>query len=270
MDRNERRERLTEIFEDTRDFVWGDSRRSEDVKRKRRASKLYKEEADVALSEPAGKGELVFNEKRSFEAAMPYAAKGMKVAVHNFASAYAPGGGVRHGAGAQEECLCRCSDLYMILTAGYFRRNFYDIGRERNNPLNTDICIYTPDVLVFRTDTDFPEMMPEDDWYNVDVITCAAPNLKNLDEKLPDEELIEVYRKRYDAVFRAAADNKAEVVVTGAFGCGAYRNDPYLVSEGARLSLETYGRYFEKIVFAIYGRGSENSNYEIFRETLEK
>ena len=60
-----------------------------------------------------GKERIVVSQKRTFDAASEY--KGMKTAVHNFASATNPGGGVVRGANAQEECLCRCSGLYFNL-----------------------------------------------------------------------------------------------------------------------------------------------------------
>ena len=57
---------------------------------------------------------IIVSTKRTFEAAAGYA--GQKVAVHNFASATNPGGGVTRGSSAQEECLCRCSVLYFCLS----------------------------------------------------------------------------------------------------------------------------------------------------------
>ena len=52
---------------------------------------------------------LIVSKKRTYEAASAY--KELKTAVHNFASASNPGGGVTRGANAQEECLCRCCNL---------------------------------------------------------------------------------------------------------------------------------------------------------------
>ena len=47
--------------------------------------------------------------------------------------------------------------------------------------VGNDDLIYTPDVIVFKSDerTEIidPKMLPRDDWYKVNVITCAAPDL---------------------------------------------------------------------------------------------
>jgi uncharacterized protein (TIGR02452 family) len=56
---------------------------------------------------------------------------------------------------------------------------FYQPHRDAHDPIHNDDIIYTPGVTVFKTDTAMPELMPESDWYDVDVITCAAPNLRN-------------------------------------------------------------------------------------------
>ena len=50
-------------------------------------------------------------------------------------------------------------------------------NRESKNPLHTDDIIYTPGIVVFRDDnTD--ELFSENCRFKVDVITCAAPNLR--------------------------------------------------------------------------------------------
>lgn len=119
---------------------------------------------------------IVVSKKRTFEAAMGYSGK--KVAVLNFASASNPGGGVVNGSSAQEECLCRCSTLYYNLTEDYMWKNFYLPHRHQVNPIHNDDLIYTPDVVIFKSDTVYPRFMPEARWKKVNVITCAAPNLR--------------------------------------------------------------------------------------------
>ena len=44
--------------------------------------------------------------------------------------------------------------------------------------LYNDDCIYTPDVTIFKSDISFLELLPQNKWQTVDVITCAAPNLR--------------------------------------------------------------------------------------------
>lgn len=42
----------------------------------------------------------------------------------------------------------------------------------------SDMLIDTPSVMVFKSDTDYPQLLPEEKWYSVNVLTCAAPNLR--------------------------------------------------------------------------------------------
>ena len=65
-------------------------------------------------------GQVVVSRKRTLEASEPYAKKGKRVCVLNFASATNPGGGVVRGASAQEEAICRCSTLKNVQTFALF------------------------------------------------------------------------------------------------------------------------------------------------------
>ena len=102
MGRNEN----VEVFQDTESLCKTNNKLAESVKKSTENQKLILEtdalpEQSLHLYEESAK--LVVSKKRSYEAAARY--KGMKVVVHNFASASNPGGGVVNGATAQEECL---------------------------------------------------------------------------------------------------------------------------------------------------------------------
>lgn len=62
-----------------------------------------------------------------------------------------------------------------------------------------------------------------------------------------------------------------DVLVLGAFGCGAFNNPPEMVADvfGELLRLRGYGRCFKQVVFAIKGHDGENQNLQVFREALE-
>ena len=125
-----------------------------------------------------GDTNIVVSGKRSYEAASFY--KGKKIAVLNFANNHHIGGSP-YSAGAQEESLCRCSTLLPCLEA--HKKDFYQYHIELyengkiDNYGNDDI-IYIPDVVVFKTDVSEPQLMDEKDWFKVDVITSAAPQVK--------------------------------------------------------------------------------------------
>ena len=173
------RDTNVEIFRDTVDLVKTNPALRAEVAASTKKQEIILETDKVevpSLSKYTENVRVIVSKKRSFEAAGAY--RGKKVAVLNFASATNPGGGVTRGASAQEECLCRCSGLYSSLNVPETWDLFYTPHRKKKNPIHNDDIIYTPSVTVFKTDTVNPALMQEKDWYKVDIITCAAPNLR--------------------------------------------------------------------------------------------
>ena len=65
-----------------------------------------------------------------------------------------------------------------------------------------------------------------------------------------------------------AARNGADILVLGAFGCGAFRNDPKVVASAYANVLKECRQHFDLIEFAIFCRGFETENYDAFAEVL--
>ena len=208
-------------------------------------------------------------EDTSFHCAQAWTGGSDKVAVLNFANAYSPGGGVLNGAMAQEECLCRSSNLYAALTIPYLLKNYYKWNARNTGDMGSDAVIYSPGVTVFKTDNEIPEEMEQ--WFEVDVLTCAAPYY-NPHKKRPVsmEKLEEVFRGRIRNILEVAAANDVDVLVLGAFGCGAFNNPPEMVAGVFRHLLieKGYGKFFKKTVFAIKKNDRQNSNLLAFQEIL--
>lgn len=192
--------------------------------------------------------------KRSFEAAKTY--RGKKVAVLNYANNHHIGG-APYSAGAQEESLCRCSTLLPCLTAmdiPFYEKHRLMYKNRQMDFLGNDDLIYTPDVIVFKTDerTDpvFPQMMSRNEWYKVNVITCAAPQLMGI-PILPDG-YEDVIRSRIKKILDVAAMEGNEVIILGAWGCGAFKNPIEIV---ARIFMELVKKYdFLVVEFALASR----------------
>lgn len=223
---------------------------------------------------------IVVNSKRTLESAAPYAYAGKKVCVLNFASATNPGGGVVKGSSAQEEAICRCSTLYPNLKEQHIWNAFYAPHRRTHDPLHNDDCIYTPGIVVFKSDTDYPQLLPEEKWYSVNVLTCAAPNLRERPSNgmnsgdgddavhISREELQALHEKRMRKVLEIAWAKGNEVVILGAFGCGAFRNPPAIVAQAMKTAVQEYRMRFETIEFAVYCSTQYDTNYRIFQQIL--
>ncbi len=269
------------VFKDTESLVQTNERLKKSIQQSIYNQKLILED-DVLESVNRDKYDdvcnVVVSDKRTYEAASFY--KGMKVAVHNFASSTTPGGGVVKGANAQEECLCRCSTLYFAINVKEMWDGFYGPHRQSRDPLHNGDIIYTPSITVFKTDTREPIRMNENDWYDVDVITCAAPNLREVPSnpynqsdgdksiKISDEQLLSIHEKRLRRILDVAVLEGDEVVILGAFGCGAFENDPSVVALASKNVIEEYRHAFKVIEFAVYCSPRDVRNLEVFKEVI--
>ena len=196
-----------------------------------------------------------------------------KTVVLNFADFYKPGGLVEAGSSAQEEALCRISTLYPCITDKKMLDDFYTPHKRTNiDCLYNNDLIYTPDVVVFRKDDEEMNVLHYEDWYTVDVITCAAPNLRNT--KIKDEQLFDIHKSRFMRILEIAKVNKADNVILGAFGCGAFKNDPYVVAHAAKEAMTEFLNNnpfaFKNIEFAVYCTPYDKSNYKAFSETFSE
>lgn len=261
------RAQMAEVFADTRKHYTSDPTLIAAISETVRGTRFYAADELPALPEnPHRSSTVTVTPYRSFEAAEKLTAPGKRVCVLNFASAISPGGGVLTGARAQEESLCRCSTLYPALTTEALLDTYYRYNRAHYDPLYTDACIFTPDVVVFKSDTNIPALRPENEWFRTDVVTCAAPNLKQT-ECSPDE-LYRIHVRRAEHILSAAIDNGTDRLVLGAFGCGAFRNDPAVVAKAYRDVLEKLGGYFECVQFAIFAASDETPNLIAFRDVF--
>ena len=255
-----------EIFEDTKRLCETNGKIKDALARSVKNQKLILEGTELSAVDKArfeDEAKIIVSTKRTFEAAAGYA--GQKVAVHNFASATNP---------------CRCSGLYFCLSVPEMMKSFYYPHRNAKNPINNADIIYTPDATVFKTDTSRPKLMDEKDWYDVDVITCAAPNLRkrpsnqfNQDNgdrsvKVSDKELLEIHKKRLTRILDVAALNGAEVVILGAFGCGAFQNKPEVVARAAKEVIADYLHTFKTIEFAVYCSPRDDTNFKVFKRVM--
>ncbi|PAY16354.1 TIGR02452 family protein [Rhodopirellula sp. SM50] len=158
----------------------------------------------------------------------------------NFANGVNPGGGFLHGARAQEEGLCRSSALFLTLVGD----PMYDHHRQREEPDSTDWTIYSPKVPIFRSD-DGKEL--EAPW-QLSFLTCAAPYAPEIGQPRSGDLL----KSRIQRVLAIAAAYGYRSLVLGAWGCGAFENDPKRTAQDFRTALESdFAGHFSTVVFAI-------------------
>ena len=59
------------------------------------------------------------------------------------------------------------------------------------------------------------------------------------------------------------------MVILGAFGCGAFDNNPEIVARAAKNVIPRYINAFETIEFAVYCTPRDERNYKTFERVLK-
>lgn len=214
---------------------------------------LFEPTVDAASSSVAEKGsETVFctSGLGSFQCAQKLASAhaGQKIAVLNFASAKKPGGGFLNGAMAQEEALCYQSNLYDSLTSKAASHFYYYEGKP---PVTyTHRMLYSTGVSVFR-DTEY-KLVPQQDLFQVDVITCAAVNRKICFGPNYDALVYETMKERAWRIVALAAAQNVRHLVLGAWGCGVFGNSVSLVTRlFVEAIMQDFASTFASVSFAM-------------------
>lgn len=148
-----------------------------------------------------------------------------RICMLNFASQRHAGGGVEWGSSAQEESMCRATTLYPVISNKDFLPGFY----HETPKIDESVLIYTPDIKIIKDEGKYDyTSLPENEIISADVITCAAPNLRRI--SMSDTDLYKAHIVRAQNIIQEASRN-CDILITGAFGCGAYRNDPKIVAK---------------------------------------
>ncbi len=191
------------------------------------------------------------------------------VLVLNFANPVHPGGGVTRGANAQEEDLCRRSTLYLSLTSRA-AGEMYQYNSALRSYCASDFMLLSPYVEILKDS----EGMSLPDTYVVSVLTAAAPMVSR--GGIEKGRLHDLLTQRIHAIFQVAAYCGYRDLVLGAWGCGAFGNDPEtmatLFAQEVKRWNDAGSFQFRQIEFAVLRKKNRDSyNYDCFaRHFAEK
>ena len=183
------------------------------------------------------------------------------VLVLNLANPVHPGGGVRNGARAQEEDLCRKSSLLLSLESRQAKK-YYDYNRSLHTYMGSDAVMIHPWVEIIKDEKGDP--LP--DTAVAAVMTCAAPMLCYGMEGLSQDRYEAMMYGRITGMLKVAAARGYRDLVLGAFGCGVFGNDARVVSD---LFYRAFcdgglGSQFHRVDFAVLCRSGNQYNYDEF------
>ena len=170
----------------------------------------------------------------------------------NMASPSRPGGGIGSGSFTQEENCFRRSNYFQSL-----KKDLY--------PIPETGCIYTPIITVIK-----------DKYYNllekpfsISMVACAAlRSPPQLNGKYINKNDRQMTKHKIEQIFQIGYQMNHDTLVLGAFGCGAFRNNPEEVALIFNEVIDQYHNCFKLIIFAVMSYKDEN--YTIFNKIIKQ
>ena len=217
----------------------------------------YRPKSLLKLERPVEQSNVVLMNKTTLEAGYIAKSEGYKnVVLLNFANRKHPGGGYTRGAMAQEEDLCRCCPfLYQSLAqSGAYKFEGPQVICTKSTP-----CM--------RKTRTF-EFLPQDQQEEFYFVSAAAPNRRGGEAFVEEKFRHTVDNILLAPIKRFKFKNPEETcIVLGAWGCGAFGNDPESVAEIMREEIMRFHGHYGKIIFAIPVFKNKR-NYEVFKTEL--
>jgi uncharacterized protein (TIGR02452 family) len=137
----------------------------------------------------------------------------------------------------------------------------YEQHRQRPRPDSTNWAVYSPDVPVFRNDNGAELDHP----WQLSFLTCAAPVARSIGQP----EAGDLMQKRIHRILSISQAYGYSELVLGAWGCGAFGNDPHRTAADFRQALENdFSGAFSDIVFAITDWSLERKFLGPFRDVF--
>ena len=205
--------------------------------------------------------------KRTEQFAFDLNRKGAKpVLVLNLANPYEPGGGVRRGARAQEEDLCRKSSLLLSLESKKAEA-YYAYNRSLDTDMGSHALMIHPQVEIIKDEKG--GLLPET--VIAAVMTCAAPIVCDGFGGMKLKQYEALVYDRITGMLKVAAYLGYKYLVLGAFGCGAFGNNAKIISDLFYKALKEFdfdgmrgSDMFRRIDFAVLDRTSKQYNFRQF------
>lgn len=166
----------------------------------------------------------------------------------DFASGTNPGGGWRSKQqGTQEESLCRRSDLGILL-----EKKKYPIPMDSYHYLKT-VTINTPQEI---------ETKGQKNTANLPQCAIIASELRSIGNRTEDYLI-----KRVTDLYECAVKNKHDVIVLGAWGCGAFKeaeDDSEILAKICKKVAKKYDPLIKTVYAVLYTK-----NYLTFKKIID-
>jgi len=182
------------------------------------------------------------------------------VVLLNFANRHNPGGGYLNGARAQEEDLCRC-----------FPQLYPSLMKTEKYPFDLRDVICTDPCLCMRdSNSETYKFLDKSEFKSFYFVTAAAPNIRYGGEYFdPEKTSLTIDNILLAPILKPNFIKKEKpCLILGAWGCGAFGNDPVEIAKLMKNEIMKYGGHYSLIIFAVPSF-KDRHNFDTFQNVFQ-